>query len=436
MNTAEKALDKLDPKLVGTLIGTPGSYANKGNTINKAVDGNPNDFFDSNSANGAWVGYDLGAEFSPTGVIFGPRNSWSGWANRLVGGKFQGSNSADFSNSIDLYTIPSPPPKAVTTVTLPGGSFRFIRYLSPNGGYGNISSLAFYGVPTASPVNQIASVAGGNLIGTVEPISNPAVHPQLGTAASYFNFKFVRLWTEGSMLKPMIPQWASSLAWNALGISVIAVLNFQNMGLQGDPLRNTAPSDAIWTAYLNSVPPKAETGVTYFEIGNELDYNAYYVGTPEQYVRLLQIAAPILHAKGYKIIMANCLFGLGIYETLKGLGAFQYVDAAGCHCYYGSASPAINGYKAGLAFMQEVGVEYICTEVSLERVATGQFPTEIVKLYKALWAMGGGAFIYFPFINIDSDTTDIGGLLDTDKGYEPRQPYYDALASAILPAAA
>ena len=46
--------------LVGTIIGTTGSWNNSGNTREYAMDGNPNTFFDA-PTNYAWVGLDLGA---------------------------------------------------------------------------------------------------------------------------------------------------------------------------------------------------------------------------------------------------------------------------------------------------------------------------------------------------------------------------------------
>jgi F5/8 type C domain len=131
--------------LTGTLIGTSGAYQNDGNTIAKAVDGNLSTFFDGPTTNGDWVGLDLGTAKTIKQISYAPR---SGWASRMVGGVFQASNSANFSNGVvTLYKITTAPTAGVmTTVSVSDPTaYRYFRYLSPNGGYGNIAELAFFG---------------------------------------------------------------------------------------------------------------------------------------------------------------------------------------------------------------------------------------------------------------------------------------------------
>lgn len=132
-------------QFTGATIGTAGSYQNDGNTIAKATDGNLNTFFDGPTANGDWVGLDLGSAEIVQQISFAPR---SGFASRMVGGIFQASNTANFSSGVvNLYTITSAPPQGVmTTVSVSVLTpYRYYRYLSPNNGYGNIAELAFYG---------------------------------------------------------------------------------------------------------------------------------------------------------------------------------------------------------------------------------------------------------------------------------------------------
>ena len=408
--------------LSGTLIGTPGSYQNKGNTIAKAVTGNPEDFFDGPAGDGNWVGYDLGVATTITAVSFAPRLRWTGFARRMIGGKIQGANQSNFSDAVDLLMIATAP-GALATYQLQGGSFRYVRYLSPPGGCGNISCLAFYGPLVVRVVSQIANPLGANLLGCTDAGGNPTVHPELLAATKHFGFSTVRLWMEGSLLSPCAWQWTVSQAWAAAGVSVVAVLNFANM-----TPRCAAPNDVQWTAYLNSIPPATATGVTYIEIGNELDYATYYTGTMAEYAHLLALADPVLHGKGYRIIMANCLFNLNSYQQLAALGAFSHVDAAGRHSYDSTAATALVNYAAAAAFVASQNVQYICTEVNLERVATGQLPGEISKLFAGLTAIPG-AYIYFPMYLIPSDTSDPAGLLTSD--YQINQPYYAALEGGL-----
>jgi hypothetical protein len=127
-------------QLRGTAIGTAGSWANSGNTFDKAFDGRLDTFVDAPSSQ-AWSGIDLGSQQYVSTVKFAPR---SGSAERMVGGVFQGSN--DNWSWTTLHTINSTPSDGTyTTVSLSNpGSYRYVRYLSPVGGYGNIAELQFF----------------------------------------------------------------------------------------------------------------------------------------------------------------------------------------------------------------------------------------------------------------------------------------------------
>ncbi|MDN5286319.1 MAG: Beta-mannanase/endoglucanase precursor [Mucilaginibacter sp.] len=134
-------------KLTGTLIGTSGSWNNNpATTIAAAVDSNLTTFFDANQADGAWVGYDFG--FGSSAVVsrvsFAPR---SDVPQRMVGGIFQGANTADFSDAVTLFTVSAQPAVGVLTdqVISNTGSYRYLRYLSPAGGSCNIAELQFWG---------------------------------------------------------------------------------------------------------------------------------------------------------------------------------------------------------------------------------------------------------------------------------------------------
>lgn len=154
------------PKLVGGIIGTPGSWNNSGNTITNVFDGDVSSFFDAPVANGAWAGLDFGAGVSNviTKINYCPRATFEG---RMVGGVFQGANQPNFSGSVPLHTIAVPPaPGVFTSVNIANPApFRYARYLSPNNGYGNVSEVEFYGYPFIPPIPPLmhVAVAGANL---------------------------------------------------------------------------------------------------------------------------------------------------------------------------------------------------------------------------------------------------------------------------------
>jgi fibronectin type 3 domain-containing protein len=151
LNSAEAALRF--PKLTGTIIGTLGSYNSSGNTITNVFDNNLNTFFDGPTGNGCWVGLDFGVGASNliTQINYCPR---SGFESRMVGGIFQGANQSNFSDAVTLFTVTAQPPAgAFTSVNITNtAAFRYVRYLSPNNGWGNVAELEFYGYPFSIPV--------------------------------------------------------------------------------------------------------------------------------------------------------------------------------------------------------------------------------------------------------------------------------------------
>ena len=140
--------------LHGTVIGTPGSYRNQGQTIAAAFDGELTTAFNAPFGSGAWVGLDLGTPASITHLAYAP---WPLQQSRMIKGVFQGSNTADFSSGVvTLYTVTSRPPSGVlTTVPIAApGAFRYVRYLGAAGTYCNIAEMIWYGTPAATPTTM------------------------------------------------------------------------------------------------------------------------------------------------------------------------------------------------------------------------------------------------------------------------------------------
>lgn len=146
--------------LGGTIIGTSGSWDNNPDaTIISAMDFDGGTFFDGPSGSSSyWVGLDLGYGTSATisSIAYMPRyNSDSyNFAERMIGGKFQVSDSPTFTDATTIYTISTRPNyKEFTTVQInnPTVSGRYVRYLSTNDGLGNVAELQFYGKTESIP---------------------------------------------------------------------------------------------------------------------------------------------------------------------------------------------------------------------------------------------------------------------------------------------
>ncbi|GEM_PF-666557 len=155
-------------KFAGTVIGSPGSWGNQGNTITNVFDGNLNTFYDAVDGTGDWAGLDLGSGAAAIvmQIKYCPRAS-SG--SRMVGGQFQGANVANFSSGVvTLYTISSTPPDGVMTVqaVTNAASFRYLRYIGPANGWCNVAEVEFWGLNAVAPSapTGLAAVAGnGNV---------------------------------------------------------------------------------------------------------------------------------------------------------------------------------------------------------------------------------------------------------------------------------
>lgn len=137
------------PKLTGTVIGTTGSWNNGGNTRDKAFDGDTNTYFDA-PTDIAWTGLSLDKTYNITGINFFPRKEFTG---RMIGGKFQGSNTADFSSGVeDLATITIEPTLEWNCITVNNNSsYKYVRYICASGGIGNVAEIEFYGKEMVAP---------------------------------------------------------------------------------------------------------------------------------------------------------------------------------------------------------------------------------------------------------------------------------------------
>ena len=137
-----------DAQLSGTAIGTDASFGVFGATKEIAFDGSLANFIDIGGSGGGWTGLDLGSGASAevTGVRYCPRK---GFANAMVGGKFQVSNTAGFTGGVvDLFTIATAPIEGVLTFQAvnSGSAYRYVRYIQPaNNGWNTAAEVQFLG---------------------------------------------------------------------------------------------------------------------------------------------------------------------------------------------------------------------------------------------------------------------------------------------------
>jgi hypothetical protein len=67
------------------------------------------------------------------------------YALRMKKGVFEGANKADFSDAKTLFAITNVPKKRFNTITINDTvSYRYVRYLTPRGGYCNVAEIELY----------------------------------------------------------------------------------------------------------------------------------------------------------------------------------------------------------------------------------------------------------------------------------------------------
>jgi hypothetical protein len=67
------------------------------------------------------------------------------YMSAMVGGRFQGANKKDFSDSVNLFTVKDTPTKLETALINNPGRFRYVRFIASHGVRSNIAELLFFG---------------------------------------------------------------------------------------------------------------------------------------------------------------------------------------------------------------------------------------------------------------------------------------------------
>lgn len=254
--------------------------------------------------------------------------------------------------------------------------------------------------------------------------SNAQIQPSI-TAMKHFDMKIARYWSTGLFTSPLPDStWNQARQYHQAGIESLVVLNFQN-----SVPRSSDPTVTVWTKYVSSIPPPASSGVTYFEIGNEIDLPAEYTGNPQQYAATLHAAYQILHSKGYKVVCGNTVSSHFLYQLIAA-GVCKDCDFIGWHAYQGSASEALAAYQTLASVAEGNDVKIFVTECGLHANSKdlSGWAAETQKLYQGVRQLGG-TYLQFPLYPTGT-TASPQSLLDKDGN--PNQPFYSAAEAALL----
>ncbi|MDF7809290.1 carbohydrate-binding protein [Pontiellaceae bacterium B12219] len=153
-----------------SIIGPDSSYTTAVGQKDNLFDGDVDTFYDT-TVNNSWVGLDFGAGNAKQ--IFGASYTLRDWTysiDRTIGAEIQGANTADFSDAVTLYTVPSDvlgwasPNEATISDT---NTYRYVRMLAPAGrplyGLSELSISTDPGIP-AAPQNLYAWPDSNNVV--------------------------------------------------------------------------------------------------------------------------------------------------------------------------------------------------------------------------------------------------------------------------------
>lgn len=128
-------------RLAGTPYGTSPPWS-PSSTYDKAFDGDPGTFFDYSQAGGGYTGLDLGRAQAIAQIRFVPRY---GYFSRMVGGVFQGCTDGPDAGCHQLAAVEWTPSADWHVLTVDDPTpYRWVRYVGPDGGFGNVAEIEFY----------------------------------------------------------------------------------------------------------------------------------------------------------------------------------------------------------------------------------------------------------------------------------------------------
>lgn len=282
----------------GTLFGVEGSYQTNGMTYAKLYDANIDTFFDgiqSSGGNNLWGAIDMGTARTITGIRYVPRRDVP---TRMTGGLFQAADNTNFTGAVTLYTITVMPPTNITTEVVLNTpvSYRYVRYLSPNSGWGNAAEIEFDLAP-AAPKTPISLAATSTDITNDYPVLSWAydVYTVVASSCVY------RATAPGGPYTALTPEGLSgrTLTDTNLAVGVLYYYKVSTLGTNSDggllesPLssaityRRCARIEREWGA--TAVKP----GVTVFQIGSNYN-NSTSVGADKLFDGSLTTFADVL----------------------------------------------------------------------------------------------------------------------------------------------
>ncbi|MDR2849470.1 MAG: discoidin domain-containing protein, partial [Verrucomicrobiota bacterium] len=312
----------------GAWLGSAGSYNNNANAVgDRLYDGNITTFFDgpaASSGNDLWSGLDLGEPRTVTGVRFLPRTTYN---TRMTGGRFEAADNPDFTGAATLYTIPAAPPyNAMTEATFPPQTCRYVRYCSPNGGYGNALEIEFDLAPAAprAPVSLTA---------VSSDLTND--YPVLAWAFDTYNLvsssKVYRATAPGGPFTELVPDGVFGPAWTDTTASVGVPYYYRVSAVYADAEGPAFEGPPSGTVHYRRCERLERTWNDNTQLRS--DVTAFFIGTGP-YNTASTTAAELAKifdgnpSTSADLMPMGCVIGLD-FGTPRGIGKIRFIPRTG-----------------------------------------------------------------------------------------------------------
>lgn len=218
----------------------------------RAFDGDPQTYYNSQAKSQAWVGLDLGRPYIVKKVGWMPR---VGYPERVQLGLFEGANDPTFTDAIPLCLIQD---EGVEGKMLYGAvevsrGFRYVRYVGPADSRANVSELEFWGEPGSGDDTHFYQL--GN-IPTLSIHTHTGVEPK--DKVTEIDAGFTLVYDGGTRIQeyPILVRGRGNGSWNAPKKPYRIKFNDgkKHHMLKGSPLESPA-EEKKWTL-LNSFGDK------------------------------------------------------------------------------------------------------------------------------------------------------------------------------------
>lgn len=168
----------------------------------RSSDGNLSTVMDYYTGSGCRVVLDVGPQSKAVRAIrYAPRK---GYSNRMVGGRFQGSNISSADGFEDIFTVREAPREEIFTdvEVQASGWYRWLRYLAPDSSFCSVAEFEFHANVFSSPLSPVQSGSTSYWLNDTALVKDAGASELVKCAAH----GMIPAWLDNSMQEIVLPE--------------------------------------------------------------------------------------------------------------------------------------------------------------------------------------------------------------------------------------